>query len=77
MFLKLKVTIKLKSSGREPGKELVAMETELFYSGSKILMSPVAILSQTSHEATWSIVSFLFVWFDRPGESSPEKDCCW
>ena len=18
-----------------------------------------------------------FVWFDRPGESSPEKDCCW
>ena len=19
----------------------------------------------------------LFVWFDRPGESSPEKDCCW
>ena len=18
-----------------------------------------------------------FVWFDRPGESSPERDCCW
>ena len=18
-----------------------------------------------------------FVWFDRPGESGPEKDCCW
>ena len=18
-----------------------------------------------------------FVWFDHPGESSPEKDCCW
>ena len=22
-------------------------------------------------------MGILFVWFDRPGESSPEKDCCW
>ena len=21
--------------------------------------------------------SLSFEWFDRPGESSPEKDCCW
>ena len=23
------------------------------------------------------VILLLFVWFDRPGESSPEKDCCW
>ena len=23
------------------------------------------------------VKSLTFVWFDRPGESSPEKDCCW
>ena len=25
----------------------------------------------------WTQESQSFVWFDRPGESSPEKDCCW
>ena len=28
--------------------------------------------------SVWSSsLTSLFVWFDRPGESSPEKDCCW
>ena len=25
----------------------------------------------------WTQESQSFVWFDCPGESSPEKDCCW
>ena len=32
----------------------------------------VAILEQDTANSY-----VLFVWFDRPGESSPEKDCCW
>ena len=31
-------------------------------------------------EQTYSLLTELlvsFVWFDRPGESSPQKDCCW
>ena len=26
---------------------------------------------------TLPYLNLLFVWFDRPGESSHEKDCCW
>ena len=33
--------------------------------------------TQTEIERQFNNDNMSFVWFDRPGESSPEKDCCW